>query len=379
MNKILAILAFLILYSAAYAETKDAAYVFEFNNGRPDQIIRFDTATDATTEMVEIAKDKAYNNMLVDEKGGAFIASFRFADMFGRDIYYYDHDKKNIEHFANLGEFIGPSGMALSKDDLVVQIVGKAYESPRRGGVLFIDRNTRKINAAVRLEEDPDIYAQADVNFMTFDGKSTIALSSFYVMNNPESKLSIRQKDCTGAIYIINTELKRITKKIDVPFEYKYLNGMCIVGDKLYLAPSCNGPKGAVTQSELAINDELLVFSISSGKLIRKIKISPHPLDMVIDRSVNKIYVMHRDDKDDRNNVEVIDPNNDMVIKNLKVPAQVTMSVVAPGKIYFASGYAIFSKERIKPQLLVIDTRTDKIIKTIYGNFSTVSLNNKYW
>lgn len=380
------VLISLMFCTAAYAATPEAAYVFEYNTRGPDYIIRFDTTTDTTTEKVELPDNIAYNNMLVDEKGGAYIASFRFTDVFGRDIYYYDHTKKKVEHFANLEEFIGPSFMALTPTDLVVQIVGKAYESPRRGGVLFIDRATRKVTAEVRFKEDLNEYPQADTVLMAYDGKRTIALSSFYMVdvpsletNTPAQNTFARRRWFTGSIYIVDTQLKKITKKIKVPDEYKYLNGICIVEDKVYLTSFRRGYADPEAGIELASNDDVMVFSISSGKLLKKIKISPHPRSIVIDRSVNKLYVLHLDDEQEQDIVEAIDTTTDKVINRINIPEQVEFGIVSPGKMYFVAGYARLKKEEIKPRMLVIDTRTDKITKTIYGNFPTVSQNNKFW
>jgi DNA-binding beta-propeller fold protein YncE len=121
------------------------------------------------------------------------------------------------------------------------------------------------------------------------------------------------------------------------------------------------------------------VFSLSSGKLIKKIPISPHPFWLTYDKSVNKMYVLHRDDYDPQNTVEIIDTITDKVIGSFEVESQLMFSVVAPGKIYMTQGPSFMHDNKpTPPKLLVLNTKTDKIIKEIEGNYQGISVNPKY-
>jgi hypothetical protein len=379
MRILFSIVIALLFSNMAYAVTPEAAYVFEYNDRGQDYMVKFDTTTDTTLEKIPLDNDKGFNNMTIDENGGVYLSCFRTADDFCRDIYYYDAKKDRIDHYKDLGKFTGPSYIALTKNDLIVQILGEMFKSPRRGGLVFIDRATGNVTAEIIFEKDPQQYSQADTVMMSYDGKRTIALSSFYCTKFEDYSSPLGKRLFTGEIYIVDTQLKRTIRVIEVPIEYKYLNGICIVGDKVYLSSFRKGFHDPDAGIDLASNNDLLVFSISSGKLIKKIKISPHPRKLVIDRSVNKIYVMHLDDDEVRDIIEVVDTRTDKVIDRLKIPTLWAMSAVAPGKLYAVVEPESYNDGADKPHLLVIDTKTDKIIKKIYGNFETVSVNNKYW
>jgi DNA-binding beta-propeller fold protein YncE len=210
---------------------------------------------------------------------------------------------------------------------------------------------------------------------MFFDGRKYVYLitSDFYDPNI--MKKSFEESKDFGDVYIIDIGTQKIVKMIEIPRDYKDISDVCNVGNKIYIAAMKRTMAGYKYNS----NKEILVFSLSSGKLINKIPISPHPLWLTYDKSVHKIYVLHRDDYEPHNKIEVIDTITDKVIGSFKVESQLMFSVVAPGKMYITQGPSFMHEDKeTPPKLLVFDTKTDKIIKEIEGNYQGISVNPKY-
>ena len=171
----------------------------------------------------------------------------------------------------------------------------------------------------------------------------------------------------------MDVKSKRIIKVIKVPRDYLTVDGICDVGDKIYVAALSKGKWTLDGTAEA--NTELLVFSLTKGALLKKIKISGHPYKLAYDPSVNKLYVQHMDDRKPRSDVEIIDTTTDKVIGKLTIPSQLMFSVVKPGKMYITVGENFLTPAHTKPALLVLDTKTDKIIKRIYGDYKGISVN----
>jgi hypothetical protein len=73
------------------------------------------------------------------------------------------------------------------------------------------------------------------------------------------------------------------------------------------------------------------------------------------------------------NDIEIIDPKTDKIIGKLSIPASKMMVVVKPGKIYASYGKNNYPPPYQKPGLLVLDTKTDQIIKRFDGIYSGIS------
>lgn len=369
--------AFIFSASASFESISgNFAYVFRFNQGEPGCIVMFDADKDEIIRKIDLPPDSGFNNLIVDESGGCYIACFRKSWRYGRDIYYYDPKKNNIEHFIDLGDIYGPQFMAMTKDELIVQVSGHAGEEKSRGGVVFIDRKTKKINGKVFIQKNNTELAQADVSFMFYDGSRYLVLSSFYMPGPTGNREEWRQEQYTGDIFVVDIASRKLTKKISLPREYRFISGVCKVGDKIYVTAT---QKGKINQDgSCPSNDELLVCQLEKGVFKKTIKISPFAIDVIFDRSVNKLYVFHRNDGQPRDIVEIIDPTKDRVIGTLEAPSQLMASVVSPGKLYLSLGGSVLNPSGTDPRLLVIDTKTDRIIKKFAGSYQGISVNSKY-
>jgi hypothetical protein len=369
---LIALLTLMGTYSPAIAG--EYAYVLRFNPGEPEYIVQFDTTKDEIVKKIEMPANKAFNNMIVDENGGCYISDYYYFSHYGRKIYYYDTKEDRISEFIDLGSVFGPHYMALNKDYLIVQAEARD-ESRGHGGVVIIDRKKREIVGRVFLREDDPLYSSAQVLNMFYDGGKYVFLVTNDYLDPNIVKKSFEECQNFGDIFVIDIETKKIVKIIEIPREYKFIFGVCSTGDKIYVAAATR----TLAQYKYNSNREILVFSLSSGKPLNKIPISPHPFRLTYDKSVNKMYVLHRDDDDPQNTIEIIDTITDKVIGSFEVESQLMFSVVAPGKIYMTQGPSFMHDNKpTPPKLLVLNTKTDKIIKEIEGNYQGISVNPKY-
>jgi len=368
----IALLTLMVSYSPAFAG--EYAYVFRFNPGEPEYIVQFDTNKDETVKKIEMPPDKAFNNMIVDEKGGCFISDYYYFSHYGRAIYYYDPKENNINKYIDTGSVFGPHHLALTKDYLIVQAEARD-ESRQHGGIVIIDRKKKEIVGRVFLREEDPLYRSVQVQNMFYDGGKYVFLVTSDLIDCDIAKKPFEECKDFGDIFIIDIDTQKVVKIIEIPRDYKDIFDVCNVGDKIYIAAA----KRVGVQNKYDSNRDIPVFSLSSGKLVKRIAISPHPLWLTYDKSVHKIYVLHRDDYEPQNTVEIIDTVTDKVVGSFEVESQLMFSVVAPGKIYMTQGPSFMhDKITAPPKLLVLDTKTDKIIKEFEGNYQGISVNPKY-
>ena len=359
-------LVFAIAGSPAFAG--DPAYVSRYDSDSSAKLVQFDVETDAAVMLAEIPADNSYKYFTVDEGGGCLISKFMTYSSVGRDIYHLEKNAGKISHYMGLNDSFGPGKILTVSQELVAEIFGD-NENPKNGGILFIDRrNKRILNKIIVRPGDPEL-SQLDIDAMIPLGKNLIALTTSSLFRGTP-----KQHDGYagfGEIIIIDTTARRVKKVISVAKGYYPIDGMAASGDKIYITALTKGRSNKEGNS--SENCDVLVYSLATSKLLKKIRTSPSPLKLVHDKSVNKIYVQHMTG----NIVEVVDTIKDKVIKRLRIPYQAMLSVVAPGKIYATKGMYSCSGDN-EPALLVIDTIADKIIKTIPGNFRDISINPKY-
>ena len=355
--------------------TEDFAYALRFQHSKPDCLVRFDVDKNIILKEIELPDDNNFNNFVVDEKGGCFISNYRGIERYGRDIYCYDPEKDKIEKFIDLGDKFGPHQLFLTDKELIAEIEGND-QTHKKGGVIFIDRETKKITGSLFLKEDEPDYVQADITDTFFDGGKYLLLTSFYILRSKDVNEFLNTRDA-GDIYVIDVEKRQIVKIIQVDRQYKLLNGVCNVGDKIYVTAGEFG-NTRDEQGLLPPTDEVLVYSLATGELLKKIKVDTRPFNLIYDRSVSKLFVTHRDDSIHNDTVEVIDPKTDDIIDRINIPSRLMFSVVAPGKMYVSVGKNFLQDHYASPKLLVLDTKTDKIIKEFKGVYTGISLNSKY-
>lgn len=374
INRLIVFIIVYFVWRSSPALPGDFAYVLKFQESGPDCLVQFDLKNNMSSKEITLPKDKAFNNFVVDEKGGCYISNLRLGEGYFRDIYYYDPEKDAIERLIDLGDKFGPATLLLTDKELIAEITGND-RTREHSGVLFIDRATKKITSSIFLFEDDPHYGQANINRMFFDGKNNLFLTTFYLFKEKDLAEFINT-EYTGDIVVIDVEKKQIAKIICIDRKYKNITGICNIGDKIYVAAQSKGNLDGTWHKHP--NDELLVFSLEKGELIKTIKISPHPYDIIYDRSEGKLYITHASDKERRDNVEVIDPRTDRIIKEIKIPSQRMFSVVAPGKMFITVGKGFLQEANTPPKLLIMDTKTDKIIKQFTGEYTGISVNPRY-
>ncbi len=354
------------------------AYALRFNPNEPEYLIQFDTTKNEIARKIELPHHNAFNDMVVDENGGCFITDYYYISDYGRKIYYYDPKKNKISGYKDLGSAFGPHYISLTKDYLIVQV--ESFDETRGfGGVVIIGRKNKKIVKKIYFRKDDPLYRSVEVLTMTFDGDKYAYFVTCDFINSNTPHTSLDDLTDFGGIIVVDVTTQKVVKIIEVPKDYTNLFGVCSVGNKIYIAAATNKfPE--YNNGRHKSNREILVFSLKNGQLIKKIPISPHPFWVTYDKSVNKIYVLHRrDDFEEQNNVEVISTLTDKVIGSFEVKSQLMFSVVAPGKLYMTKGPSFMHETTSSaPELLVLDTKTDKIIKRFYGNYQGISVNPKY-
>ncbi len=152
---------------------------------------------------------------------------------------------------------------------------------------------------------------------------------------------------------------------IEVPRDYKLLNGVIKAGDKIYL--SC-ARRGKQASDQVPPNSELLVFSAKSRSIIKKIKIASDPYKLAFDPSVAKIYIQYNNIPGTREFIDIVDITADKVIGRIRLANARMLSAVIPGKMY-----ASFGSYNTDKGLVVIDTRSDRIIKRFDGDYRGIS------
>jgi hypothetical protein len=369
----LIVVCFILRGSPALPE--DFAYALRFQTHKPDCLVRFDVDKDIILKEITLPNDKDFNNFVVDEKGGCFLSNYRGVDSYGRDICYYDPATDKIEKFIDLGDKFGPHQLFLTDKELIAEIEGND-KTREKSGVIFIDRKSKKITGSVFLKEDDPHYVQANINDIFFDGSKYLFLVSFYMFRSKDVNEFLNTRDA-GDIYVVDVEKKQIVKIIQVDRQYRLVYGVCNIGDKIYVTAGEFGN----TRDEYGLlppTNEVLVYSLATGELLKKIKVDTRPFNLIYDRSVRKLFVTHRDDNTPNDTVEVIDPKTDDIIDRINIPSRLMFSVVAPGKMYVTVGKNFLQEHYASPRLLVLDTKTDKIIKEFEGVYTGISLNSKY-
>ena len=354
---------------ASLAVARDFAYALCFNPDEPDYLVQFNVDDDVICNEIKLPDNSGFNNFIIDETGGCYITVPML-----RDIYHYDNLNLKIEHFKFLWDIYGPRQMALTEKYLIVAVEGN--NKTNRSGIIMIDRQSRKIVSKTFIDEDNPAHRQTDIASIFFDGTKYLFITTFS-MNDPQYGGDVvMDYSGNGGLFVFDIDKKMIVKTIDIPREYSSLYGLCNIGDKIYISSLSKGKMDIRGNKDS--NTDILIYSFSTGKLIKKIQVSGHPSFLTYDKSVNKIYVQHMDDDIPRNLVEVIDTINDKVIKSLYLPSQLMLSIVKPGKLYVSLGGAFLRQAHTSPCLLAIDTKTDKIIKKFEGVYQGISVNPKY-
>ena len=337
-----------------------SAYVLRFDEIK-EYLVRFDLESDKIVDDIPLPPDSGFQYFAADEQGSCFLAKTRNSSDFCEEIYHYDPQAKKLSRFINLGEITGPSYLTLTHDKLIAVVFGsQALKSHVKGGLVFVSRqDPAAILAKLFIHEKTDSIYQATVKDSYFDGKNRLYLPTLYWEN--------QGRDFgRGEIFVVNTDSMSVEKVISVPKEYNNLSGVAVIGDKLYLACLGKGERGP--DGHIPLNDDLLVFSVQSGQLQKKVKVGAQPYKLIYDPSVDKLFIQHMNVGKVPDEIEVISPRSDKIIGRIKVRDSRRVALVAPGRLY-----ASFGSYYTRPGLFIIDSKTDKIIKRFNGDYRGIS------
>lgn len=124
------------------------------------------------------------------------------------------------------------------------------------------------------------------------------------------------------------------------------------------------------------LNSQLFIFNSDNLSLIKTIPIGILAEQLTYVPSVNRLYVAHASwDEKTPQYIEVLDCTTDKIITKIPVKGFRRMSYVGNHKLYVThSGGPLFGSDG-SGGILVIDVRTNKIIKKIPGEYAPVSYN----
>ncbi|MCU0640809.1 MAG: hypothetical protein MUC35_01830 [Candidatus Margulisbacteria bacterium] len=368
MRWLLILLVLNAFSGGALASPGRSAYALRFT-ARQTWLDRFDPDRDEIIGRRPLKENCGYNNFVVDETGGCYLAQYRYGgSLYGRRVDHYDPERARLSTFLKLGNCFGPRYLVLTKDQLIVEVRGND-DSRLFSGLIFIDRRQRRITRRLFIRENDPALSQANLNELYYDGGRYLLCSTFYCARDPNGTLEAAAlpEDGHGDILIIDVVARALLGRIIVPRQYFPVDGVCLIGDKVYVAALEKGRRAS--SGSAPANQELLVFSLASRKLLKTIPVAPFPYKLAADPSVGKLYVQHLYGS----TVEVLSTVNDRIIKRLEIPAVLMAAVVKPGKLYVSTGDMLWEKRPVKAGLLIIDTRTDKIIKRFDGEYKGIS------
>lgn len=141
------------------------------------------------------------------------------------------------------------------------------------------------------------------------------------------------------------------------------ISGIAIDSDKaiLYVASRTMPNKKNIHQSD-EINTYIYVFNLNNNQLIKKIQSDQQPFQLTLVESQKKLYVSHQ------TGISLIDTNKMEKINTLEFSTKWMFSVAGNKLVLSHNDY-----DRQDHRLIVLDTRTDKVIKEYPGEFGPVS------
>lgn len=331
-------------------------------------LVQFNSETDEIMRMIRLPEFNYYTSFAADEKGGCYIAN---DNPYGQNnILYYDSKLEKMIVITRLSSMEeSPYIVQLTKDKLIVSVC-PCSESGKKSKLIFIDKQTHKIFRSMSLAEDSPSISSLQISGVSYDGNRYLFVAAGYSekMKNEVGKGPDYNE--LGVIYIIDVKTMKIVKKIEVDKQYNFLKVVSNIGDKIYVAASS---KGFLTAHYMDFpdNNEILVYSLSSGKLLKKIIASPKVRFFVHDDSSNRILVGHFYSR----TMEAIDLGSDSVNSNISLPTEdiYDMSYVNSGKLYVSGQILPANSSRYQEELFVIDSSNGKVIKQFDGYYREIS------
>lgn len=148
-------------------------------------------------------------------------------------------------------------------------------------------------------------------------------------------------------------------------------------GKKVYVsAVDATSKEEAKPHEKRKLNDKLFVFDYDDLSLIKTIPIGVLAEQLVYVPVVNRLYIAHSSwDQRTPQYIEVLDCEKDQIIDKIAVKGFRRMSYVGNHKLYVShSGGPLFGSSG-KGGILVIDVRTNKLLKNIPGEYAPISYN----
>jgi len=178
-----------------------------------------------------------------------------------------------------------------------------------------------------------------------------------------------------GLIGMVDIGSGKLVKQFDYE---KYFGGgrwVAARSDKLYVSASEADPKEDMKPAaERKLNSNLFIFNPDDLSLLKKVPIGILPEQMVYIPALDRLYIGHASlDNRTPQYLEVLDCKNDRVIAKITVSGFRRMAYVGNNKLYVScSGGPLFGSNGYGG-ILVINIKTNKIIKMIPGEYAPLS------
>lgn len=233
---------------------------------------------------------------------------------------------------------------------------------------IFDQRTLKKIKdidlrEGERLEES--VALSRDKSKLCFIGWNSIA---YY----PEDR---------GLIGIINTTNGELIKQIDYKEHFGGGNWIAIdSAGKIYATAVYPNPlEGRKSEEKRIANDRLFIFDSENLSLIKTIPIGILAEQLTYVPVVNRLYIGHSSlDEKTPQYIEVLDCEKDKVIAKIPVKGFRRMAYVGNHKLYvsYSGGMLpMFSPTEESSGILVVDVRTNQVLKKIFGAYAPISYN----
>jgi hypothetical protein len=187
---------------------------------------------------------------------------------------------------------------------------------------------------------------------------------------------SLSEERC-GLLGGINVSSAALSHKIDYKDYFGAGRWVAACGPKLYVTAVDETSKEDLKPPEQRKrNKKLFVFSAETLALLKTITIEAIAEQLAYVPVVNRLYIGHASwDEKTPQLIEVLDCEKEKVICKIPVKGFRRMSYVGNHKLYVScSGGPLFGANG-SGGLLVVDVRTNKIIKKIPGEYAPVSYN----
>lgn len=334
----------------------------------------------AWLDQIDLTKDEVVRSMVVDPRYN----SASFLD-------------KNYLVLCNTG-----GQLSLGGADLFSLTKGKKHKAfklknstptlavPLSQQIIFLTTKRRHVNIGSKTKKDIRIRWNRTFEFVSCPDMQWLGSIDLEVdhdilesvsLSHDKSKLfyiTDRVIQNHGRLGIIDLETRQVVRQIDTK-QYFGAGEWVAAGpkDRLYVTAVYASPEeGQKSEAERRLNDKLFVFDAEDLSFIKKIPIGVLAEQLTYVPAVNRLYIAHSSlSEQTPQYVEVLDCDKDKVVAKISVEGFRRMSYVGNNKLYISCSGGPLLGSNGESGILVVDVRTNKIIKKISGEYAPISYN----